>query len=111
MWGSSGAKHVEWCFYHEEKDIALTVHGDDFTVLGDDTGLDWFRAALQSKFLLKVRGRLGPEATDDKEIRILNRIVRWTPEGIWYEPDQRHAEIIIRDLGLERESKGVGTAG
>ena len=31
-----------------------------------------------------------------------NRIVEWTDEGIRYEADQRHAEIIIRELGLRK---------
>ena len=36
-----------------------------------------------------------------KAIRILNRIVEWTTDGLWYEADQRHAEIIVKELGLE----------
>ena len=30
-------------FYHEEKDVNLVVHGDDFTFTGDDAGLRWRR--------------------------------------------------------------------
>ena len=33
-------RHV---LHHEEKGIMLVVHGDDFTVLGHDGSLDWFR--------------------------------------------------------------------
>ena len=33
--------------------------------------------------------------------RVLSRILFWTDVGIEYEPDQRHAEIVILDLGLE----------
>ena len=43
---------------------------------------------------------MGPEATDKKSVRLLNRIVEWTPEGINMERDQRHAEIIISQLGV-----------
>ena len=49
-------------------------------------------------FEIKVKARLGPNSTDDKSVRILNRVVYWTAEGIRYEPDQRHAEIIIHQL-------------
>ena len=35
-----------------------------------------------------------------KEIRVLNKIVRYTATGIELEADPRHAEIVIRDLGL-----------
>ena len=60
---------------------------------------------------MKFRGRIGPDAQDDKHIRILNRVVQWTEEGIEYEADQRHAEIIVSKLGLEKDSKGVSTPG
>lgn len=38
-------------------------------------------------------------------------MIQWTDEGIWYEPDQRHVEIILRDLGLTSESKSVAIPG
>ena len=42
-------------------------------------------------------------------MRILNRIVTWTSEGIDYEGDQRHVEICMNNLGLMAESREVGT--
>ncbi len=56
------------------------------------------------------RGRLGPGKEDDKNIRILNRVVHWESEGIRYEADHRHAEIIIRELGLEGDSRSLDPA-
>ena len=47
-----------------------------------------------------MRGLIGPGRNHAKSIRILNRVIEWTPNGI-YEPDQRLAEIIIRELGLD----------
>ena len=44
-------------------------------------------------------------------IRILNRVIEWTSEGIEYEADQRHAEIIIRDVGLDSSVKTAITPG
>jgi hypothetical protein len=44
-------------------------------------------------------------------VRILNRIVTWTNEGIRHEADQRHAEIIVRELGLNESSNSVVTPG
>ena len=35
-----------------------------------------------------------------KEIRALNKIARYTATGIELQADPRHAEIVIRDLGL-----------
>ena len=58
------------CFFHKDKDVAIVVHGDDFTALGEAPDLEWYEKGLASFFQLKVRGRLGPEASDDKEVRI-----------------------------------------
>ena len=52
---------------------------------------------------MKIRGRLGPgvRKEEDQSIMILNRITEWNQDGLWYEADQRHAEIILRELALE----------
>ena len=97
-------------FLHEGRDVRVVVHGDDFTVLGYGKDLDWFRGMIQGTFEVKFRGRIGPADEDQKSIRVLNRVIEWTQEGIQLEPDQRHAEIIIRDLGLV-QSKPVSTPG
>ncbi len=44
-------------------------------------------------------------------MRILNRVAEWTEAGISYEADQRHAEIIVKHLGLEGESRSMCTPG
>ena len=51
---------------------------------------------------------LGPGDGQVKEVRILNRTLRWTAVGIEYEPDQRHADRIVEELG-QRKSKAVQT--
>jgi hypothetical protein len=76
-------------------------------VLGYKEDLDWFRDEIQRKFEVKLRGRLGPEDGDEKSIRILNRVVEWGEEGITYEADQRHAEIVMKDLGLDEGTRSV----
>ena len=43
-----------------------------------------------------------------QQVRILNRLLTWTKNGIEYEADQRHADIIIKQLGLTA-SKPVET--
>ena len=40
----------------------------------------------------------------------MNRIVRCTANGWEYEPDQRHAELIVKELGLV-EAKAAATPG
>ena len=88
---------------HKTRKLWLTVHGDDFTLLGSDHDLDWFETKIKEEFEVKIRGRLGPGVRKEEEqsIRILNRIIEWNQEGAWYEADQRHAEIIVRELALE----------
>ena len=45
-----------------------------------------------------------------KEMRVLNRIIRVTSKGLLYEPDPRHAELLIKNLGLEN-AKSQDTPG
>ena len=69
-------------FWNAEREIRCVVHGDDFTVLGRRQELDWFWNRISGRFQFKHRSRIGPEESDTKEVRILNRIVTWTPAGI-----------------------------
>ena len=98
-------------FKDEEQDIRCVVHGDDFTFLGTDSALTWIQKRMQARYKVKVKGRLGPQPRDDEVIKILNRVVEWTPQGIRYECDQRHAEIIFREMGLSSTCAAVSTPG
>ena len=49
----------------------------------------------------KVRGRLGNEPDTQREIRLLDRIIRADDDGAYYEADRRHAELNVRPLGLQ----------
>ena len=53
-------------FYNPERGIRLVVHGGDFTVLGYEEDLDWFRRAISHKYEVKFRGRVGPGEGDDE---------------------------------------------
>ena len=87
------------------------VHGDDFTCLGTDASLSLYEDAMKKHFDIKLKGRLGHDATDEKEMRVLNRIVRVVGEGLLYEPDPRHVELLLRDLGIPPGSKDSATPG
>ena len=63
---------------------------------------------MKQKFEIKS-SRIGPSREDDKSLKLLNRIVEWTPQGIAVEGDQRHAEIIVRDMQLGASSKSLST--
>ena len=62
---------------------------------------------MQEEYDIKLRGRLGPEKHDDKSMRILNRCLEWRSDGLYYEPDPRHAEIIIQQMGVEKSASVV----
>jgi hypothetical protein len=96
-------------FFHEERCIRVVVHGDDFTILGRKRDLDWFRGVVQTKMEVKFKERL--ERGRPGAVRILNRIVAVGDRGLEYEADQRHAEIIMRDMGVHDGSKGLSTPG
>lgn len=98
------------CFEHPQWQVSVVVHGDDFSALGTDEALDKYEAGLRKSFECKMRGRLGVEKNDLKEIRMLNRIIRITPTGLMYEADPRHAELLAKSMNLEN-CRQVATPG
>ena len=98
------------CFYRSEDDVSCVVHGDVFTFEGPPDSLSGISAALRNLWLVKARAMLGPEAGVDKEISILNRVVRWCYRCILYEADPRCVETLLRDSGLEN-CKSLNTPG
>ena len=65
-----------------------------------DVDFDWYTNELEKVFEIQIRERLG-EGTIDQETRILNRVVRITPNGVVYEADPRHHELLTGSFGLE----------
>ena len=77
------------------------MHGDDFTALGPRDALLWYDAQLANVSELTLKGRLGVAPDCDKEVWVLNRIVRIGDDGISYEADPRHVKHLIQAGGLE----------
>eukprot|EP00969_Alexandrium_andersonii_P158367 6996779-Alexandrium_andersonii.AAC.1 len=48
--------------------------------------------------MCKVEGCLGSGTGDLREVMLLSRVIRWTPEGHLYEAGPRHVEQLICDL-------------
>ena len=90
--------------------MALVVHGDDFTALGPESGLDRYEKGMQTTVDDDVRGRLGHGKAYVQQVKILNRILRITPTGLSYEADPRHAELLAKLMGLD-DCKKVATPG
>ena len=47
-------------FHHPTKNLRCAVYGDDFTLVGAWDDLNWFEQAIQTKYAVTLRGRLGP---------------------------------------------------
>jgi hypothetical protein len=97
-------------FQHSKRELMLTVHGDDFTVTGPTESLRWLQDKMQKQYDIKTKF-LGPEKSMEQEIQVLNRTLGWGKNGITYEADQRHAEIVvIREMNLKK-GNAVATPG
>ena len=96
---------------HPVRGIACSVHGDDFTSAGEKRELDWLEAQLESRYELRKGGRLGPGPSDQKELTVLNRVIRYTDKGYEYEADPRQSEKLIESLGLDAGCNGAATPG
>ena len=106
----NGFKRSRGCtctFHHSERDIDLVVHGDDFITTGDGADLQWLKTVFESKFEISTNV-IGHEPGDEKQLKVLNRIITVEADGYTYEPDARHAEIVIREMNLQN-SKAVTT--
>ncbi len=91
--------------------MRVVVYGDDFTVVGSCDDIDWFEGKMQERYEITKRGRLGSDKKDEKEITLLNRVVRWVDNvGLEIEADPRQAERLVAQLGMTGANP-VGTPG
>merc|ERR1712086_1148632 len=106
-WGFSRGQYNPCLYTHAERRVQVFLHGDDFASVGHRAALKAFLQELESRFEIKT-SVIGTGVGEVREARVLNRIVRITELGWEYEPDQRHAEIIVEQLGL-KDAKPVET--
>ena len=102
-------KYNPCLYYHPVRDIETMIHGDDFASTAEASELKWFRRKLDDRFKVKTQV-VGLDCDAVCEGRILNRVIRCTEQGWEYEPDQRHAELMVKELGLEG-ANSVATPG
>ena len=43
-------------FYHEKRKLRMVIHGGDFTALGFDEDLDWYREGIMKEMKANVKG-------------------------------------------------------
>jgi len=100
-------KSATTVFFNPTTSTRCVVHGDDFTFLGYDIDLKDVAARMREWYEIKVRGTIGDEPGDDSEMTILNRRVEWKDGVITYEADSKHAKVIIEEMGVQDDSKGL----
>ena len=66
-------------FTNKETGVRVVVWGDDFTFLGRERYLKEIWAKMAEWYDIKIRGMMGPDAGDEKEIRKRNRVVNSSP--------------------------------
>ena len=98
-------------FWRRDRELYLSVRGDDFTITGPEVESAWHETKMKGKYEIKTE-HLGPDSHQKQEIRVLNPTIRWTAIGVEYEPDQRYAKIIIKEMGMEnvKPSTSPGSA-
>ena len=79
----------------------------DFTVIGKQQHLDMVETAMREWHIITVKGVMGPDAGDCKDMCILNKRLKVEGEFI-FEPDPKHVKILCEEMGLKEDSKGLG---
>ena len=90
---------------HDVRHINAVVHGDDVLVEGVFGCLRWFEGELQKRLSI-TSTYLGPEKALEQEARPLNRTIHWESGGLTWEPDRRHFDILMEQLGVGKENTG-----
>ena len=93
-------------FSRQQTGTNVLVHGDDFVVLARRGEASVVRKGMEKKYSVEVQ-MIGPRHDDPKEMKVLNRTVRWTREGISYEADEKHAEKLIKSCGVVEGATAV----
>jgi hypothetical protein len=94
-------------FVNPETGVRVVVWGDDFTFLGREKHLKDMADKMADWYEIKVRAMMGPDPGDDKEVRILNRVIKWERDKITYVADDKHVVRIMDELGFDDDTKGV----
>lgn len=55
---------------------------------------------MRNFLIIKVRAVFGPDASDDKEVSILNRVAPWAKDCLLYEADPRHVEKLLGEADM-----------
>ena len=94
-------------YRHNQRDMLVLAHVDDFMCLGRNADLRWMFNALKSEYSLKME-LMSFESGDSHFVKFLNRTITMGEYGITIEGDSKHTNILIEEWGM-REANGVDT--
>ena len=76
-------------FRNPQRRLRVVVHGDDFLAAGPELSLYWHRSIIDENLEGK-HPLMGASPDMRKSIVLLNRMITWTDEAIYYEADRNH---------------------
>ena len=86
--------------HHAQRDLASMVHGDDILIEGRRRDVEKAVAFIRSKYEVRM-SMIGADYDLDNEMQMLNRVIGIDSQGYYLRADQRHADQLVKDLGLE----------
>ena len=89
------------CFHNESCSVAGTVRGDDIFVAGLRQDVSNMGATRKKRWETRDQ-MIGPRPGDQKELRILNRTLRWCKDGVVFAANLRHGKEVVDELGLSK---------
>ena len=95
------------CFHNELCSVAGTVHGDDIFVAGLRQDVAKMGATLKKRWETRDQ-MIGPKPDDQKELRIVNRTLRWCKGGLVFAANLRHGREVVDEVELSK-SKPVSS--
>ena len=95
------------CFDNELCCVAGTVHGGDIFVPAPRQDIAKIGATLKKRWETGDQ-MIEPKTDDQKELRILNRTLRWCKDGLVSAANLRHGREVVDELGLSK-SKPVSS--
>lgn len=82
-------------YFNRETGVRVAVWGDDSTFLGRERHLREMAKRMAQWYDIKVSAVMAPNHEGDKEVRILHRVVKWLPNELTYQADEKHGMRIM----------------
>ena len=95
-----------WRGHIKGEDIVATVHGDDITIGGERSAVEFFTRMIPKKYEIKKQV-IGENPDLENSGRILTCVIEWNRDGITIEADQRHVREILKGLDLESGNRSA----